>query len=366
MTRAQEYTTRLTCLADLGAVFGIETGEDSDTPMTVPPVEMVAVSREEVVPGNGVDDAAPDLTALLADLDTAVTTLAAIARQDGAVRETALEGLTRYDTLVAAQRDAEAAHERAQQVRRDAETVVAGAFTDEARAAATDITRLAMRAERAAAHAIEEQRRAVEYAAAQPNVARLLAERRRQEEEAAAKARAAAAERAGRLAAAIASIQKSIDAGRFEEARVLLGAATNEFPDNAEIASLQTMIARREFAVKTLAAEEALWAARREHRRQPAEAVARLEALDVEGLPQPLASQIFGEWARACARLCRERGIDAPLRYAPHQGRGAVLAPTSTGDSYTVVSALGMEARWRPGSLIPACQARGARPLRTR
>ena len=54
--------------------------------------------------------------------------------------------------------------------------------------------------------------------------------------------------------------------------------------------------------------------------------VARLEAVDVEGLPSSLAAQVFGEWARAGSRLCRERGIAEPLRYAPDPGRGAIVA----------------------------------------
>ena len=37
MTRAEEHTTRLTSLADLGAVFGIEAGEELDASPTVPP-----------------------------------------------------------------------------------------------------------------------------------------------------------------------------------------------------------------------------------------------------------------------------------------------------------------------------------------
>jgi hypothetical protein len=56
--------------------------------------------------------------------------------------------------------------------------------------------------------------------------------------------------------------------------------------------------------------------------------VARLEAIDVDGLPEDVARQVFGEWARTCARLCRERGIAEPLRYAPDPGRGAVIART--------------------------------------
>ena len=367
MSSTEGRPTRLTSLAELGPFFGIESDEALDDLATIPLADDAGHCPPPIAdPGGGAGDATASLDALVADLDAATAALAAVARQDRVAREAAEQEVAGYDALVAALRAAEAAHERAHQVRREAERLVATAFTDEARAAATDVARLATRAERAAAHAVEERRRDAERVAARPAVARLLAERRRQEEEAAQNEKAAAAARAGRLSAAIASTRAALDAGSLEEARVLLGAAANEFPDNAEIASLQAMIAQRERAVKVAAAEEALWAARREHRHQPAEAVARLSALDVAGLPQPLAGQVFGEWARACARLCHERGIAAPLRYAPDPGRGAVLAPREAGEGYAVVSALGMDEHWRPGSVVGAGQARGARPLRSR
>lgn len=90
----------------------------------------------------------------------------------------------------------------------------------------------------------------------------------------------------------------------------------------------------------------------------------RLAALDVDGLPDPLSRQVFGEWARACARLCRERGLVEPLRYAPDPGRGAVIARESPDGSYVVVSALGMGPGWQVGSVVAERQVRRARPLR--
>jgi hypothetical protein len=99
-------------------------------------------------------------------------------------------------------------------------------------------------------------------------------------------------------------------------------------------------------------------------RRDPAAAVARLEALDIDGLPEELGRQVFGAWAQACARLCRERGLAEPLRYAPDPGRGAVLARERAGAPYTVVSALGMGAGWQAGSGVGEGQVRRARPLR--
>jgi hypothetical protein len=140
--------------------------------------------------------------------------------------------------------------------------------------------------------------------------------------------------------------------------------AATESPDDPELASVLEMVAHRERAVKAAAAEDALWAVRRELRRHPAEAVARLERVEMEGLPPELAGQIFGEWARACGRLCRERGIAEPLRYAPDPGCGAVVAREGDGGDYTVISALGMGERWQPGAPVSERQVRRARPLR--
>jgi hypothetical protein len=192
----------------------------------------------------------------------------------------------------------------------------------------------------------------------------MLAARRRQAEAEAEKAKAAEAERAGRLSGALAQAREALEFGRYEEAKAVLGAAANEFPGNAEIASLLSNIAQRERIVKVDEAEDALWDARRAWRRDPAAAVARLEALDTGSLPEPLARQVFGAWAQACARLCHERGLAEPLRYAPDPGRGAVIAREQPGSPYTVVSALGLGAGWRPGSPVAERQARRARPLR--
>ena len=69
-------------------------------------------------------------------------------------------------------------------------------------------------------------------------------------------------------------------------------------------------------------------------------------------------------WARACSRLCRERGVIVTLRYAPEPGRGAVLAREEPGGSYVVVSALGLSPDWQNGSVVGERQVQRARPLR--
>ena len=72
---------------------------------------------------------------------------------------------------------------------------------------------------------------------------------------------------------------------------------------------------------------------------------------------------MFGEWARACLNLCRERGIEAPLRYAPQLGRGAVLAWDEAQQTHVVVSALGLGPEWAAGQRVDDDVARHARSL---
>ncbi|CCF85435.1 hypothetical protein NITHO_4980001 [Nitrolancea hollandica Lb] len=283
-------------------------------------------------------------------------------RRDQEARTLALRDLERYDALIARQREAERARERAHQMRQEAEQLLEAAFTDEARTEAQRVRSLTHQVVAVAERIVEEQRAATEHLAGQIDLERLLTERRRQEE--AEQDRAAEAERARRLTDALAGAKTAIAAGRLQKAKGLLEAATNENPNNPDVVSLLTIIAQRELTVKVIAAEDALRAARREYRRDPATAVARLEVLDVSGLPESLARQVFGEWARACSRLCHERRAIEPLRYAPDPGRGAVLAREEPGGSYVVLSALGLNADWRNGSLVDERQVQRARPLR--
>jgi hypothetical protein len=306
--------------------------------------------------------AVPDLAGLLAELDRAGATLATVVRQDQEARALARRDLERYDALVADQRQAEAALARARQVRAEAEALAGAAFAPEARAAAERVAEVAVRIESAAAGLAEERGRAAEGLVASLDLERLLAERRREEE--AESARAAEAQRAERLSGALAGASSALEAGRLEEARAQLGPVRSEYPDDAAVASLLHRLAQREASVKALAAEEALWEARREHKKDPEGALARLEALDVAGLPDPLARQVFGTWAKACARLCRRRGLAEPLRYAPDPGRGALLAREAPGGPHRVVRVLGLGPEWRVGSPVAGLRLTMARPLR--
>jgi hypothetical protein len=285
-----------------------------------------------------------------------------VARQDQETRALALRDLERYDAVAESLRQAEQARDRASELRVRAELLAAEAFASEARVAAERVVTLATRSEAVATRHADDCRTELVQLSNKLDLERLLAERRRQEE--AETARAAEAERARRLSGALAEASAALEAGRIEEAKALAGHVSSEDPDNAEAASLLTIIAQREMAVKTIAADEALWAVRRELRRDPTEAIARLEALDVDGLPSILAAQVFGEWARACSRLCRERGTAEPLRYAPDPGRGAIIARDPNRGEYVVVSALGMGPAWKAGTVVGERQVRRARPLR--
>ena len=327
-----------------------------------PSVAQAAAEPEQFAVA-AIEPAAPlDFANLLAELEAASATLATVMRQDQETRSLALRDLEQYDALVGRQHEAEAVGQRARQVRNEAETLSNDAFAEEARDQAKRVAIVAGQAEATALRSAEQWGQQAQHLARQLDLERLLAERQRQEE--VDKAKAAEAETAQRLIGALAQVRETLDAGRLEEAKGLLGPLMKEHPGNPEVASLNSIVSQRELTVKVDAAEEVLWTARRSHRRDPAEAVAILATIDVQGLPEPLARQVFGEWARACARLCREREIAEPLRYAPDPGRGAIIARETPDGAYVVISALSMGPAWETGKAVDDRQVRRAHPLR--
>ncbi len=344
----------LKSLAELGDFF--------DLPEPMPEVAEDNVGAKPLDASEAFTLPVPELAELLAQLEVAGATLATVARQDQETRAVALRDLERYDAAVGAQAEADDALRKATVLREQAEAFAATAFAEEARAAARNVVSLASRAEEAATRLVTERDREVARLAAQLDLGKLLAERRREEE--IERTRAAEAERARRLSDGLAQARSALESSRLEEAKALLGPLAKDNPDSADVTSLSEIIARRELTVKVNAAENAIRAARREYRHDPVAAVARLAALEIDGLPDALARQVFGEWARACSRICRDRMLIDPLRYAPDPGCGAILAREREGAPYTVVSALGMEALWQPGSAVPERLLQRARPLR--
>jgi hypothetical protein len=297
-----------------------------------------------------------ELAELLAQLQSAGATLATVIRRDQESKALALTELDRYEALLAQCAQAEAAAERAHRIAADAETIAANAFADEARDAALQVARVAAEAESQAAQLLQATREEADQLAEHLDLDRLRVERQRQNE------RAAEVERTRRLSDALRRARAALDAGRFEEAKAVLGPAGNENPDNADVASLLDSIAQGELTVKAEQTEDVLHQALFEFRQDAASALARLEALDVDGLPEPLARQVFGGWARVCAWRCRELGLE-PLRFAPFPGRGAVIARESSEAPYTVFSALGMGLRWSNGSPVSDSAVERSRPL---
>lgn len=344
-------TITLKSFAELAALFPDENEGASED----------AVSDSALPSGSpSTDDA--DLARLVADLESAGVALARIIVRDQEDRALALRDLERYDAQVRRQRDAELAREQARRIRQEAEAFRARAFGHEARQEAERIAEAAGKAEEFARRRVEAASHDIEQLAAEIDLERLLSERKKARE--AEKAKAAAAERAERLSGALNRAKEALDAGRVGEAREMLDQVSTENPNNPEIASLIAIITQKELDVKVAVVEDVLREARRELRRDPAGVIARFEALDVNHLPDALARQIFGAWAQACSRLCKDRGIAEPLRYAPNPGRGAVIARETAEGAYVVVSAMGMGPSWSVGKTVDERQVRRARPLR--
>ena len=330
-----------------------------------PPAEAIEPDRRAQATDSGETQVAVDdqlgLEALLVGLEEADAALRDADLRDRQAREAAVRALERYEDCLAGLREAEEACKRASELRARAQGLEQGAFDEGARNVATRVREDASRAEAIARSLVKRRGEAVETLGQGLDLGRLRAERRRLAEE--EKARAAAAEMAGRLAGSLSRAREALGMGRFEEARESLGPVLADNSNHPEVASLLEIIAQQESQVKASAAAETLWVARRELRRDPQSAVRLLERLAPDGLPAALSRQVFGEWARACARLCRERGLAEPLRYAPEAGRGAVLAREETG-AYVVVSALGLDGAWQTGNTASPQQIGRSRPLR--
>src|SRR5581483_428593 len=348
---AHEIT--LNSFADLASFF--EAGNLNEaTSEYVAPVATIVRHSEDVDPGSSLRD-------IVEELERANATLTTIARRDEEARNQALSDLERYDGLIDQLHRAEAALSRARELLDRAQLVADEAFHEEAREAAIHVVTIAQASDQRAAELVMQIREQVDALAQDVDIDRLLRLRRRIEEQ--EQAKAAQSERAERLSVSLKRASVALDLGRVEEARALLGPFAAENPVDAQVASLLDRIAQAELEIKAEQAEDALWDARRAYHHDAAGALARLEALDVDGLPQELGGQVFGQWARTAARVCRERDIREPLRYTPGLGRGAVLVRRESG-AYQVVSALGMGPRWSPGAVVGERYGRWSRPLR--
>lgn len=298
---------------------------------------------------------APDLDELADIADRAAQELRELAAADAHARQEAEEALTRYRRLKDdSVRLEQAAGETETAARRASELSKQG-FAPGCRARAEEIATSATAVATAARNRLIAIRAEAAAIALREDVARLLAEEREREE--VVRRQAEERQRDARLREQIARAEALADDGKLDEALGLLGSLRKIDPGSPRLTSSIEKIRRQAWAVKTAQAEQALRQARRVYRCQPKEAVAFLEPLDLIGVPEALARQVYGCWLQACRRLPLEEAV----HYSPAFAKGAVLVP-ATDNRLEVVSAIGLP-RWSAGHRFSRVALKGARPL---
>lgn len=298
---------------------------------------------------------ARDLDELAEVASRAAQELRELAAADACARQEAEEALARYrrleDDSVRLER---AASEVEAAVRRASELSKQG-FALGCRARAEEIATAAAAVATAARNRLIAIRAETAAIALREDVARLLSEERAREDK--ARHEEEERQREARQREGIAQAETLAQEEKFDEALGLLGVLRKAHPSSPLVASSIDKIRRQAWAVKTARVEHALLHARRVHRRQPREAIALLEPLDLTGIPEPLARQVYGCWLQACRRL----GLEGAVHYSPAFAKGAVLVAT-TDDRLEVVSAIGLP-RWSAGCRFSRLALKGARPL---
>jgi len=297
----------------------------------------------------------PDLDALAEAASRAAQELRQLAEADTRARREAEEALARHRRLQGDAARLERLASEAQAINDQASELAERAFNPDCRRKAEEIAKTAAAVAMMARNRVAARGAEVAALAVREDVARLLAEERAREE--AARHEAEERQREAHLREGIVRAEALAKEQKFDEALRLLGPLRKIDPSRPDLASSIEKIRRHEWAVKTARAEAALRQARHVYRRQPTEAIALLEPLDLTGVPEPLARQVYGCWLKACGRL----ELDGAVHYTPAFGKGAVLVPT-TDDHLEVVSAIGLP-RWSAGCRFSRVALKGARPL---
>jgi hypothetical protein len=297
----------------------------------------------------------PNLEALAEAASRAAQELRQLAAADAHAREEAEEALARYRRLEDDAVRLERLAGEAQAIDDQASELAERAFSPDCRRRAEETATAAAAVATVARNRLTTINAEEAALAVREDVARLLAEERAREE--AARREVDERQREARVRDSIARAEALAREEKFDEALGLLGSLRKTDPCSSALTSSVEKIRRQAWAVKTARAEEALRQARRIFRRQPREAIALLEPLDLTGTPEALARQVYGCWLQACRRL----GLEEAVHYAPAFGRGAILVPT-TDDRLEVVSAVGLP-RWPAGRRFSPTALKGARPL---
>ncbi|MDP2949771.1 MAG: hypothetical protein Q8P22_09580 [Chloroflexota bacterium] len=299
---------------------------------------------------------APDLEALADAASRAAEELRHLAEADSRARREAEAALTRYRRLQGDRARLQRIAGEAQTVADRAAALAQEAFEPACRERAGAVAIAAAFVAATARNRLQAVEADVETLGAREDLARLLEEEREREE--AARRQAEERQREARLRDGIARAEALAKERKFNEARRLLGRLAQECPNSPALASYIDRIRRQEWAVKTQRLEEALRQARRLIRREPREAIALLEPLDLSGMPDTLVRQVYGCWLTGCRGL----GLESAIHYPAAFGRGAVLIPTRD-NGLEVVSAIGLP-HWQPGRRLSRAALKGAHPLR--
>jgi hypothetical protein len=298
---------------------------------------------------------APDLDDLAEIASRAARELRELAAADADARQEAEEALARYRRLEDDSVRLERAAGEAEAVARRASELSKQGFAPGCRRRAEEIATAAAAVALAARNRLTAIKAEAASLALREDVARLLSEERAREE--AARREAEERQREEQVMEGITRAETLAREQKFDEALGLLGGLRKAHPSSPLVTSSIEKIRRRAWVVKTASAEDALRQARRAHRRQPREAIALLEPLDLTGIPESLARQVYGCWLQACRRL----GLEGAVHYSPAFAKGAVLVAT-TDDRLEVVSAIGLP-RWSAGCRFSRLALKGARPL---
>jgi hypothetical protein len=297
-----------------------------------------------------------DVAALIETLRASSQELDGLAKADAIARQHAEEALVRYRRLTADATRLQRIALEAQGISDQASAFANHAFSPECREGAARIAQAGAMVANEASDRLTAVAGEANNLAGRDDIVRLLAEERDREE--AARREAEERDMEARMAEMIAEVEALARAGHFDEALRTLGYLAKEHPNSPGLASCMDKVRRREWAVKTSMAEQALRSARR-NRRDPKAAIALLEPLDLASIPDALARQIYGCWIQACHRLC----TDDAMIYSAGFCKGAILVLTRDGQ-LEVVSAIGLP-RWRAGRHFSRVALKGARPLKS-
>lgn len=296
-----------------------------------------------------------DLAALAAAASRAAAQLQELVERDAVARREAELVLTQHHRLQEEIAQLERIMGETQSARSKAEELSISGFDSACRHTAVEVGTVVKAVASTAEATLGRLRDEAATLAQREDVARLISEaevrageKRRQEE---------ARQQAEKLRGRVAEAEALLRDGNENEAEELLGHLVSDQPNEPSVASRIDNLRRRLWGVKTIKVEEALREARRLHRREPRQALDRLEPLELTGMPEGLVRQVYGCWLDACRRL----KLDNAVHYSPAFGKGAVLTPEGD-ERLEVVSAIGLQ-RWQAGAHFSSSGLRGVRPL---